>query len=174
MYVFAADMFIFPTNTAPQNHLHRKVRYKEDMPPLGLNFIKLGLNDVLYDPKTKQIYTPNTDSHAKIDDAGLQSGDEGDIISEKRYNDKHDEKGRFAEGSGSKSEKTKYALSPRRNNAGITVNPKTYGTLCGEFNTLHPGAKKGETGLISKGKYRYMAVSDGKGGIIVYGKWKQR
>ena len=88
---------------------------------------------MLYDPKTKQIYTPNTDSHAKIDDAGLQSGDEGDIISEKRYNDKHDEKGRFAEGSGSKPEKTKYALSPRRNNAGITVNPKTYGKLCGEF-----------------------------------------
>ena len=28
-----------------------------------------------YGPKTKQIYTPNTDSHAKIDDAGLQSGD---------------------------------------------------------------------------------------------------
>ena len=51
---------------------------------------------------------------------------------------------------------------------------KSYAKLCGEFNTLHPGAKKGETGLISKGKYRYMAVSDGKGGIIVYGKWKQR
>lgn len=73
-----------------------EIRFKENLAPLGLDFIKLGLNDVLYDPKTKQIYTPNTDSHAKIDDAGLQSGDEGDIIAEKRYNDKHDEKGRFA------------------------------------------------------------------------------
>lgn len=73
-----------------------EIRFKENLAPLGLDFIKLGLNDVLYDPKTKQIYTPNTDSHAKIDDAGLQSGDEGDIIAEKRYNDKHDEKGLFA------------------------------------------------------------------------------
>ena len=73
-----------------------EIRFKENLAPLGLDFIKLGLNDVLYDPKTKQIYTPNTDSHAKIDDAGLQNGGEGDIIAEKRYNDKHDEKGLFA------------------------------------------------------------------------------
>ena len=73
-----------------------EIRFKENLAPLGLDFIKLGLNDVLYDPTTKQIYTPNTDSHAKIDDAGLQNGGEGDIIAEKRYNDKHDEKGRFA------------------------------------------------------------------------------
>lgn len=73
-----------------------EIRFKENLAPLGLDFIKLGLNDVLYDPKTKQIYTPNTDSHAKIDDAGLQSSDEGGIITEERYNDKHDEKGRFA------------------------------------------------------------------------------
>lgn len=73
-----------------------EIRFKENLAPLGLDFIKLGLNDVLYDPKTRQIYTPNTDCHAKIDDAGLQNGGEGDIIAEKRYNDKHDEKGRFA------------------------------------------------------------------------------
>ena len=174
MYVFAADMFIFPTNTAPQNHQNRKVRYKEDMPPLGLNFIKLGLNDVLYDYASKTFYTPNTNQHATMTGESLQNEENRVIITEKRYNPNRDEKGRFAEGSGSKPEKTKYSPSPRRNNAGITVNPKTYGKLCGEFNTLHPGAKKGETGLISKGKYRYMAVSDGKGGIIVYGKWKQR
>ena len=30
------------------------------MAPLGLTWIKLGLQDVLYDPKTKMIYTPNT------------------------------------------------------------------------------------------------------------------
>ena len=37
-----------------------EVRFAEDMEPLGLTWIKLGLNDVLYDPKTKTIYTPNT------------------------------------------------------------------------------------------------------------------
>lgn len=35
-------------------------RYNEDLGPLGLDFIKLGLQDVLYNPKTKEIYTPNT------------------------------------------------------------------------------------------------------------------
>lgn len=44
-----------------------EVRYKEDLPPLGLDFIKLGLNDVLYNPKTKEIYTPNTNQTAKVE-----------------------------------------------------------------------------------------------------------
>ena len=43
-----------------------EIRYEEDLPPLGLNFLKLGLQDVLYDPKTKQIYTPNTNKTAEI------------------------------------------------------------------------------------------------------------
>lgn len=37
-----------------------EVRYAEDMEPLGLSWIKIGLQDVLYDPKTKTVYTPNT------------------------------------------------------------------------------------------------------------------
>ncbi|MGL6197813.1 MAG: phage portal protein [Lachnospiraceae bacterium] len=37
-----------------------EVRAKENMEPLGLDFVKLGLQDVLYDPATKIIYTPNT------------------------------------------------------------------------------------------------------------------
>ena len=38
-----------------------EVRHRENMSPLGLEFIKLGLDTVLYDPKSRQIYTPNTD-----------------------------------------------------------------------------------------------------------------
>ena len=37
-----------------------EVRYKEDMSALGLNWIRLGLDDVLYDPKTKTINTHDT------------------------------------------------------------------------------------------------------------------
>lgn len=37
-----------------------EARYMEDWEPLGLDFIKLGLDSVLYNPKTKEIYTPNT------------------------------------------------------------------------------------------------------------------
>lgn len=43
-----------------------EVRYQEDMEPLGLTWIKLGLDTVLYDPKTKTIYTPNTDKASQI------------------------------------------------------------------------------------------------------------
>ena len=37
-----------------------EVRAKEDYPPRGFNFMKLGLQDVLLDLKTNRIYTPNT------------------------------------------------------------------------------------------------------------------
>lgn len=37
-----------------------EIREKEDMKPIGFEYIKLGLDSVLYDPKTGTIYTPNT------------------------------------------------------------------------------------------------------------------
>lgn len=36
-----------------------EIRLRENMPPLGLDFVRLGLQDVLYDPVTKQFYMPN-------------------------------------------------------------------------------------------------------------------
>lgn len=109
-----------------------EIRFRENLAPLGLNFIKLGLNDVLYDPKTKQIYTPNTDSHAKIDDAGLQSGDEGDIIAEKRYNDKHDEKGLFARKGGASLKMSKAEI--KKVSSEISTN---YSRYAGKKKCLH-------------------------------------
>ena len=47
-----------------------EVRYAEDLEPLGLTWIKLGLQDVLYDPKTRQIYTPNTNQTSAVGPAG--------------------------------------------------------------------------------------------------------
>lgn len=44
-----------------------EVRKIENMPPLGLDFVKLGLGDVLYNPKTKQVFTPNTGTTQQID-----------------------------------------------------------------------------------------------------------
>lgn len=37
-----------------------EVRYDEGRNPLGLKFIRLGLDMVIYDPKSEMIYTPNT------------------------------------------------------------------------------------------------------------------
>jgi HK97 family phage portal protein len=39
-----------------------EVRTKEKLPPLGLKFVRLGLQDVLYFPDKEEIYTPNTNS----------------------------------------------------------------------------------------------------------------
>lgn len=36
-----------------------EIRLKENMAPLGLDFVRMGLQDVLFDPKTKQFYVPN-------------------------------------------------------------------------------------------------------------------
>ena len=45
-------------------------RYMEDLEPLGLNFIKLGLQDVLFNPQTKEVYTPNTNKVTNISNTG--------------------------------------------------------------------------------------------------------
>lgn len=109
-----------------------EIRFKENLAPLGLDFIKLGLNDVLYDPKTRQIYTPNTDSHAKIDDVGLQSSDEGGIITEERHNDKHDEKGRFARKGGASLKMSKAEI--KKVSSEISTN---YSRYAGKKKCLH-------------------------------------
>lgn len=36
-----------------------EIRMRENLPPLGLDFVRLGVQDVLYDPETKQFYMPN-------------------------------------------------------------------------------------------------------------------
>ncbi len=54
-----------------------EVRFAEDMEPLGLTWIKLGLQDVLYDPKTNTIYTPNTNQMQRMTEQTLQVPQEG-------------------------------------------------------------------------------------------------
>ena len=74
-----------------------EVRYKEDMPALGLNWIRLGLDDVLYDPKSKTIYTPNTNASVKVGEGGIAVDDEENRFSPDQPRDEH---GRFTFGSG--------------------------------------------------------------------------
>lgn len=52
-----------------------EVRYEEDMEPLGLTWIKLGLDTVLYDPQTKTIYTPNTNQVSTMEEAALSGAE---------------------------------------------------------------------------------------------------
>lgn len=55
-----------------QNNFLRldEVRYKEDLEPLGFNYMKLGLQDVLLDPETGDIYTPNTNAAVNLSNMG--------------------------------------------------------------------------------------------------------
>jgi len=43
-----------------------EVRYELDLKPLGFNCIKLGLQDVLLNPETGEIYTPNTNASVNL------------------------------------------------------------------------------------------------------------
>lgn len=43
-----------------------EVRKEEDYEPMGFNFFTLGLGDVLYNPATKEVFTPNTGQTATL------------------------------------------------------------------------------------------------------------
>ena len=51
-----------------------EVRYAENKPKLGFNYIKLGLQDVLLNPETGEIYTPNTGQAANMEKRRPLSG----------------------------------------------------------------------------------------------------
>lgn len=73
-----------------------EIRREEDYEPLGFNFIKLGLSDVLLNPETLEVFTPNTGQTKN-----LKTGEVRADGVELRYNHNHDERGRFASGGGS-------------------------------------------------------------------------
>lgn len=49
-----------------------EIRLKENLPSLGMDFIKLGLQDVLYDPVNQTVFTPNTGVTSKIDEPSAE------------------------------------------------------------------------------------------------------
>lgn len=53
-----------------------EVRYELDLKPLGFEYIKLGLQDVLLNPKTKEIYTPNMNAIARLGNMSQMKGGE--------------------------------------------------------------------------------------------------
>lgn len=80
---------------AVKNHILQvdEIRREEDYEPLGFNFVTMGLGDVLLNPKTMEVFTPNTGQTSRL------NGEERAEI-ELRYNHNHDEKGRFCSGVG--------------------------------------------------------------------------
>ncbi len=87
-----------------------EVRYLEDMEPLGLNFIKLGLQDVLYNPETKEVFTPNTGITQNLDSGALLSKGEDGIIESRAWDpvkNPKDGKGRWKTKGNNRSTKPK-------------------------------------------------------------------
>lgn len=54
-----------------------EARNMENLPTLGLDFIKINLADVLYNPKTKQFYTPNTNKTSTLNGKGSDKDGSG-------------------------------------------------------------------------------------------------
>lgn len=87
-YYFAPDMYELTKGDADKRYSAYKtaaetgwlqideIRKKENMEPLGMNMIKLGLQDVLYDPKTQTVYIPNINKTVKIGEGGVEEGQE--------------------------------------------------------------------------------------------------
>lgn len=65
-----------------------EVREKENLKPLGFNFIKLGLQDVLYDLKTQTIYTPNTNQTQILSEEKIKQNE--DLKKEGEENENRD------------------------------------------------------------------------------------
>lgn len=60
-----------------------EIRLRENLPPLGLDFVRLGLQDVLYDPETKQFYMPNMNQTGGLEQKGPEPEQkEGEKIDE--------------------------------------------------------------------------------------------
>ena len=179
-----------------------EARYKEDLPPLGLNWIKLGLQDVLYDPKTKTIYTPNMNQSMTMSENTVSFGEnavdndsQDGIMEERIFNEDQprDEHGRWTSGGsggfvrqpdgtvqprlysngGAKPKKTKYKPMPRANEGGITINPKTFGHVRGAFMRKFHNPPKGFTGDVRHGSTYYNCTSDGYGTVIINYKYRR-
>lgn len=96
-----------------------EVRYEEDREPFNLNWIKLGLQDVLFDTKNHTIYTPNTNQTVKFGEFSIDKQDESGIM-ETRYSDSQprDDHGRWTDGGGgSSSRNTESGISGKHDYA---------------------------------------------------------
>ena len=130
-----------------------EVRYKEDLPKLGFNYVKLGLSDVLLDIKNKTVYTPNTNQTTKIGAQGLQNEENSGIIEnagevEERSgfvesDHPRDKKGRFTDKDGnplpvdSEGKPYKYPA--------VQLEPKEYGKVMHEISTVYHTRFVGKT-----------------------------
>lgn len=97
-----------------------EIRREEDFEPLGFNFVKLGLQDVLLNPETMDVFTPNTGQTKN-----LITGEERADTLELRHNPNHDDKGRFSSGGGGGSSSANSSKSVDKSLKSDTIKEKS-------------------------------------------------
>ena len=132
-----------------------EVRYQENLEPLGIDFIKLGLQDVFYNPKTKEVFTPNTGKIQNMSEKSLLFDKDNDIIQE-RANPNHDPKtGKFTSGkSGKKHKKNRYSSTNKSKSARLSINSYEYNVVTSALATNFPNITSGKK-VFSYGDYNY-------------------
>ena len=128
---------------AYQNNFYQldEIRAMEDLPPLDFNFIKLGLDAVLVDPKTREIYTPNTGKLEKMNAEHLTDEDICDIL-EPRGNPYHDDKGRFTSAGGAGGKMSNISLPLKPPKLSHKERTRLEHEIHSDFPMLPPGDKK--------------------------------
>ena len=128
-----------------------EARYKEDLPPLGLNWIKLVLQDVLYDPKPKIIYTPNmnqsmqmSENTVNFDNDDVDKAGQDGIMEERENNYKQNPDTGKMEGSYPGSGSVKNESSTPKN-VKRTMSFRERKIISSDIATNHPNLKEGET-----------------------------
>ena len=98
-----------------------EVRKEEDYEPMGFNFVSLGLGDVLLNPQTNEIYTPNTNKLTKINSG--EGADNGEIVSQEQRgfnpNQPREPNGRFASTGGGAGGSSSKKLIDKSGESGI-------------------------------------------------------
>lgn len=144
--------------TALQNNIYQldEIREKEDLPPLGFNYIRLGLDSVLLDPKTGQIYTPNTDKMAMLNTGNLLTSDENRAILENRgwatIHGRHVFLDKDGGGGGGKSSGGYYSKTARLDIEGVPFSTPTYYLPHAEFKEVCSAITSDDYERIHEGK----------------------
>ncbi len=130
-----------------------EVRYQEDMEPLGLSWIKLGLDTVLYDPRTKTIYTPNTNKLETMGAAVLPGIEKANADPELRANPNHDPKtGQFTSGGRNAIRSAEKGLISGNENGKIQSSSKTIGRNGGTLRAEEFPPIRSENGEVLRAK----------------------
>ena len=139
-----------------------EVRYMEDLEELGFNWIRMVLQDVLYNPQTGDIFTMNTGKMENLQGVSLKHMEENGKT-ESRANPNHDPKtGRFTSDSGSSKNKKQNMRSKKtgKENKGEKLDATKYSVVTGAFATNYPNITSGQK-TFRYGDYKYtMRVND--------------